>query len=199
MESHNEQGHFLYELSGRKDFMNDRQQEYQRLIAPIEDQMMRAVWRVVRDPDDTEDAFQDALLTVWKRWDRICTHPNPHALILQICIHAAHDALRRRIRQGRGLQPVAEEIPDTAASPIQNISAAEQDDAVFRAIGSLSKNQARAILMHAVEEVPYCAIAEAMDCREATVRKHVARARTKLRVLLSQFFPAVRKEERSHA
>jgi RNA polymerase sigma-70 factor, ECF subfamily len=167
--------------------MNDRQLEYQRLIAPIEDRMMRAIWRVVRDPDDTEDAFQEALLTVWKRWDRICAHPNPHALILQICIHAGHDVLRRKVRQGRWVETgaIPEEIADTAASPIQNISEAEQDAAVFRAIGSLSKNQACAILMHAVEEVPYPAIAAAMDCRESTVRKHVARARTKLRVLLS--------------
>lgn len=181
--------------------MNDRQQEYQRLIAPIEDRMMRAVWRVVRDPDDTEDAFQEALLTVWKRWDRICAHANPHALILQICIHAAHDVLRRKVRQGRWLDAVAipEEIPDTAASAIQSISVAEQDAAVLRAIGSLSKNQARAILMHAVEEVPYNAIAAAMGCRESTVRKHVARARTKLRVLLSHLIPEVHKEERSHA
>jgi len=181
--------------------LNDRQQEYQRLIAPIEDRMMRAVWRVVRDPNDTEDAFQEALLTVWKRWDRICTHPNPHALILQICVHAAHDVLRRKVRAGRWLKAVAipDNTPDTAASAMQTISAAEQDAALFRAIGSLSKNQARAILMHAVEEVPYDAIAAAMDCRESTVRKHVARARAKLRVLLSQLIPEMRKEERSHA
>ncbi len=181
--------------------MNDRQEEYQRLIAPIEDRMMRAVWRIVRDPHDTEDAFQEALLTVWKRWDRISAHPNPHALVLQICIHAAHDVLRRKLRRGRWLDAVAipEEIPDPAVSGIQSLSAAEQDAAVFRAIGSLSKNQARAILMHAVEEVPYNAIAAAMDCRESTVRKHVARARTKLRVLLSQLIPALHKEERTHA
>lgn len=186
--------------ASREDSMNGRQQEYQRLIAPIEDRMMRAVWRIIRDPDETEDAFQEALLTIWKRWDRICTHPNPQALILQICIHAAHDVLRRKVRRGRWLEAaaVADEIPDPAASAIQSISAAEQDAAVFRAIGSLSRNQARAILMHAVEEVPYNAIAAAMDCREATVRKHVARARAKLRVLLSQLIPAVHKEE-SHA
>jgi len=187
--------------TSEKDLMNDRQQEYQRLIAPIEDRMMRSVWRIVRDPDDTEDAFQEALLTVWKRWDRICIHPNPQALILQICIHAAHDVLRRRMRHGTRLEAVAvsEEIPDTAPSAMQNISAAEQDSAVFRAIGSLSKNQAHAILLHAVEEVPYNAIAAAMNCSEATVRKHVARARTRLRVLLSQLIPALCKEERSHA
>ena len=65
--------------------MNDRQQEYERLIAPIEVRMMRTVWRISRDPNDAEDAFQEALLTVWKRWDRIVTHSNPHALILHIC------------------------------------------------------------------------------------------------------------------
>ena len=42
--------------------MNDRQQEYERLIAPIEARMMRAVWRISRDPNDAEDAFQEALL-----------------------------------------------------------------------------------------------------------------------------------------
>ena len=105
------------------------------------------------------------------------------------------------MRRNRWLEPVAppEEIPDSAASALQNISAAEKDAVVLRAIGRLSKNQARAILMHAVEEVPYDAIAEAMDCGEATVRKHVARARTKLRVLLSQLIPALQKEEGSHA
>ena len=81
--------------------MTDRQQEYWRVIAPIEDRMMRAVWRITRDPADAEDAFQDALLTLWKRWDRIQAHPNPHALVLHICINAAHDVLRRRAREGK--------------------------------------------------------------------------------------------------
>ena len=42
--------------------MNDRQREYERLVAPIEDRMMRAVWRVTGSPTDAEDALQEALL-----------------------------------------------------------------------------------------------------------------------------------------
>jgi len=184
-----------------KDSMNGQHQEYEQLIAPIEGRMIRAVWRIIRDPNEVEDAFQEALLTVWKRWDRIRTHPNPQALVLQICIHAAHDALRRRVRQGKWLEAAAipEGIPDTSRSIIREISGAEQDREVLRAIGRLSTNQARAILMHAVEEVPYGDIAAAMDCREVTVRKHVARARARLRTLLSHLVPAVHKEEGSHA
>ena len=181
--------------------MNDRQQEYERLIAPIEDRMMRTVWRILRDSKDAEDAFQEALLKIWKRWDRIRTHPNPHALVLQICIFAAHDVLRRKVRQGRWLEAVAipEDIPDSSASVIQNITGAEQNARVLGAIGLLPKNQARAILMHAVEEIPYADIAAVLGCREVTVRKHVARARARLRTLLSHLIPANHKEEASHA
>jgi RNA polymerase sigma-70 factor, ECF subfamily len=181
--------------------MNDRHQEYERLIAPIEGRMMRAVWRVIRNPNDVEDAFQEALLTVWKRWDRICIHPNPQAVVLQICINVAHDTIRRKLRQAKWIEAgtILQDFPDTSPSAAQDISGAEQGAEVLRAIGLLPKNQARAILMHAVEEIPYVDVAAAMDCRESTVRKHVARARAKLRSLLSHLIPAVHKEESSHA
>lgn len=180
--------------------MTDQQSEYSRLIAPIEDRMMRAVWRITRDPADAEDALQNALLTVWKRWDRIRRHPNPHALILHICINAAHDTLRSRVREGKWIESglAAKEIPDTAASAMEGIATAEQDARVLRAIGLLPKNQARAILLHAVDELPYEEVAAAMDCRESTVRKHVARARARLRSLLSPWFSTTQKEEISH-
>jgi len=183
------------------DSMNDRQQEYERLIAPIEDRMMRTVWRVIRDPNEVDDAFQEALLTVWKRWDRICAHPNPQALVVQICIHAAHDALRRKVRRAKRFESgaILENVVDSSPSAAQNISSAEVEPEVLRAIGGLPKNQARAILMHTVEEIPYGDIAAAMDCREVTVRKHVARARAKLRTLLSHLIPATQKEESNHA
>ena len=181
--------------------MNDRQREYERLIAPIEDRMMRAVWRISGDPNDAEDAFQEALLTVWKRWDRIVTHPNPHALILHICVNAAHDVLRRRVRQRRWIEEdaIAANIPDSSSSAIQDMCGAEQRAQVLRAIGLLPKNQGRAILMHAVEGIAYGDIAAALACREVTVRKHVARARTRLRTLLAHLVPTVHKEETSNA
>jgi RNA polymerase sigma-70 factor (ECF subfamily) len=181
--------------------MNDQHREYERLIAPIEDRMIRSVWRITGDPDNAEDALQEALLTIWRRWDRVRTHPNPQALVLRICIHSAHDLLRRKVRQMRRRESgeVLQDLPDTSPSAAQNISGAEQNNQVLRAIGCLPKNQARAILMHAVEEMPYPDIAAVLHCREVTVRKHVARARSRLRSLLSRLVPAVRKEEGSRA
>jgi RNA polymerase sigma-70 factor, ECF subfamily len=181
--------------------MNDRQREYERLIAPIEDRMMRAVWRVTGSATDAEDALQEALLAVWKRWERILKHPNPDALILHICVNAAHDVLRRRVRQAKWLQEgvIPTNAADLSASAVQNVCAAEQRAQVLRAIGLLPKAQARALIMHALEDVPYSDIATALRCREDTVRKHVWRARNRLRALLSHFIPTVQKEENSHA
>ncbi len=173
----------------------DRRPDYERLIAPIADRMMRAVWRILRDPGEAEDAFQEALLRVWKHWDQVRRHPNPHALVLRISIHSAQDALRRQVRRESRID--ADGLPDVAdrtPSAVEQLTDAEQSAEVRRAIASLPRKQAQAVQMRLVEEVPYDDIAAAMDCGEATVRKHVARARTKLRAVLAHLM-----EEDIHA
>ncbi len=181
--------------------MNDRQSDYERLISPIENRMIRCVWRIVRDPDDAEDAFQEALAKIWENWDTVLRHPNPRALVLRMCINAAYDLLRRKAKRLKWQYADAypEEIADLSASALQSVTDAEEGAHVLHAIGTLPKNQARAILMRAVEEMPYSEIAIVMDCGEATVRKHVTRARTKLRSALSYLITPSRKEEETHA
>src|SRR5664279_879417 len=148
--------------------MNHRQSDYERLIPPIEDRMMRCVWRTVRDPDDADDAFQEALARIWKSWSTVLRHPNPHALVLRMCINAAHDMLRRKVNRQKwqDAAEIPENTPDKSASALQSLSLAEESGQVLRAIGTLPRNQARAILMHTVEEMPYSEIAIVMDCRE---------------------------------
>jgi len=179
----------------------DQRPEYERLIAPITDRMMRAVWRILRNPDEAEDAFQEALTTVWKRWDQVRHHPNPHALVLRICVHSAQDTLRRKARRQKWMEPdgVPEAVVDQKPSAVEWLADAEQSTEVRRAIATLPRNQAQAIQMHLVEEIPYGDIAAAMNCREVTVRKHVARARAKLRALLAHLIPGTPREEGIHA
>lgn len=163
--------------------------DYERFIRPIEDRMMRSVWRVLGDPDEAEDALQEALATIWKRLGRIRRHPNPHALILRICANAAYDALRRRTRRRHAFVPVPGDLEDDSRSAAEEVIGREQRDEVLRAVGRLSRKQAAAILMRAVQEQSYRNIAQALGCSEATARTHVARARARLRQLLSHLLP----------
>lgn len=176
--------------------MNSGHGDYERLVRPIEDRMIRSVWRIVRDPDDADDAFQEALTTIWKRLNRIRRHPNPHALILRICVNSAYGVVRQRARhQNREkLEPLPETLPDPSPSAAERISGREKREEIFQAISRLPRKQAQAVLMRFVEELPYSQIAQALGCREVTVRKHVARARSRLSRDLAHLAPYSRKE-----
>jgi len=74
---------------------------YERLLRPIENQMIRTVARIVGDPEDAEDVFQEILAVIRHKLDRIDRHPNPRAYILRICVTRSYDALRKRSRRRR--------------------------------------------------------------------------------------------------
>ena len=176
--------------------MNINEKYYERLIKPIEDQMIRTIWRIVRDSDDADDALQEALATVWKRLERIRSHPNPHAVILRICVNAAYDLLRRKIRERRRreLHAIADSRADTKPSARDVLSHEERETEIFDAIARLSRNQAQAVLMRLVQGQCYSDIAQALGCSEATARIHVTRGRARLRKLLSHLAPHPLKE-----
>lgn len=174
--------------------MRSKDRSYERLIGPIETRMMRSIWRIVRDPQEAEDALQEALTVIWRRLSRICRHPNPQALILKICIDAAYDSLRRWNRHHRFFdREVARQLGDHADSsaehPVEGIVRRETEAEVLQAIARLPRKQAVAALMRIVQDQPYDQIARALGCREATVRIHVSRARTRLSRWLAHLNP----------
>ena len=179
--------------------MRDSQQAYDRIIRPIEDRMIRSIWRIVRHPQDAQDAMQDALLTIWKRWDRVTGHPQPQALVLKICIDAAYDLARRSVRNGRArrLSQLGDQQCDASRTPSEEVSGTEQHAEILRAIHRLSRRQAAATLMRVVQDQSYGQIAAALGCTEATARKHVARARDRLRVSLAHLDPTNARRDRS--
>jgi RNA polymerase sigma-70 factor (ECF subfamily) len=159
--------------------------DYDRLIRPIEDRMMRTVWHIVRDPDDADDAFQAALAKVWVNRGKIAGHANPHGLILRICINAAYDVLRQKAKQRRvaALQVLPPVRQDSSPSPSERLAVEEDHLMVLKAIGELPRNQAEAITLRCVEGLPYREIGDALGCSEVTARTHVARARERLCVM----------------
>jgi RNA polymerase sigma-70 factor (ECF subfamily) len=171
--------------------MNDSALFYRQFIEPIEDRMIRSVWRVTRDAADAEDAMQNALMAIWRRRGRIAGHASPQALILKICIDAGCDIARRRARERRhtGLHEPAEESDGNARPAWEVLAQRELSSEILGAIHRLSRRQAVAITLRVFEELPYEQIAAAMQCSEATARKHVERARGHLRVVLAKHEP----------
>ena len=173
--------------------MNEAQEAYERILRPLEDRMIQSIWRIVRSSQDAEDALQNALVTIWKRWERVTGHPCPEALVLKICADAAYDLTRRRTRERKTRQSrtVAEEPADTSTSPLECASSQELHHEVIAAIHRLPRQQAMAVLMRVIQGQSYRDVAAALECNEATARTHVARGRTRLQTLLSHLDPTI--------
>ena len=165
--------------------MDTAQSEYEILIQPIEDRMINSVWRITRDPDDADYAFQDTLAKIWKQFGKIRRHPNPQALILRICANSAYDILRRKNRYRKLEELYSSEYRERQPSSDELVLNNERKEEIFRAISQLSRNQASAVLMRFIQELPYSEIALALGCAESTARKHIARAKDRLYKLLS--------------
>jgi RNA polymerase sigma factor (sigma-70 family) len=173
--------------------MDDQSRAYEEIIGPIEDRMIRSIWRITRDAHDAEDAMQNALVTLWKRWHRVQRHPSPQALVLKICVDAALDVARRRVRDRRHIESndPASHPAGGLPLPLEELAHAELRREVLAAISRLSRRQAVTVMLRAFEELPYNQVAAALGCTEATARKHFARACAQLRLALACHQPNV--------
>jgi len=160
--------------------------EYELLIRPIEQKMIRSAWRITQNADDAEDAFQEALTQILKTISRIRQHANPHALILRICTHVAIDLVRRKLRivQQEQSTDVAS-LVDVEADVNVALLNSEDQERVQAAIAQLPEQQSIAVTMRYLLEASYSEIASGLDCAEATARVHVARGIKRLKQVLS--------------
>lgn len=173
-----------------------RLQRYEDIIRPLENQMIRTIWRVAKDADDAEDAMQEALTVIWRRFDKITVHQNPKALILRICLNAACDILRKKSRVARNQQmiewkeEVRQELRQPGSTAIKKLQLEDLENEINYAISQLSPQQSTAVRMRLFNHEPYDKIAKTLDCTEATARTHVARGRMKLQKLLAHLNPS---------
>jgi len=147
--------------------------------------MMRTIWRVVRHPELTEDTLQDVLTIIWRKLKRIRRHPNPHALILKICVNAAYDSLRKRFYRQEN-SSLLDKFPSSSDTTVSNgLERKKMEDEILKAIGRLPKKQAVAVLMRIIQDQPYNVIGQTLGCSEITARTHVSRGRARLSQWLS--------------
>jgi RNA polymerase sigma-70 factor (ECF subfamily) len=179
-----------YDAHAKEFAVNNEYASYEQLIAPIENRMIRSIWRIVRDGQEAEDTLQDALTIIWRKINRIRKHPNPQALILKICIDASYDSLRKRKhKHGHEDPETLGRIPANTTAASDEIVGKETENEILDAIAKLPRKQAAAVLMRIVQEQPYESIAQAMGCAETTVRIHVSRGREKLSRMLAHLKP----------
>ena len=161
-------------------------QEYELYVAPIERRIVNTIWRIVRDGEAVEELVRDVIELAVRKAGRVRAHQNPHALILRMAVQRALDYVRGRARRQSAVERHRRfhETQRVGHSPASELALREECDAVLDMLHRLSKREAEALWLHAVEEMSYEEAASSMGCRPATVRVLTARARKRLKGLL---------------
>ena len=174
--------------------MEQHSDEFDTIIGPLEERLTLIAWRLLGDVHDAEDALQDAMTVVVRRWRAVTKHPNPQALVLKIVGDKACDHLRKRIREQYRVREASSlsSLP-CDRDPSSQLSAHELSLEVGKALTALSANQRTAFILRYYEEQSYQSIGKVIGCKASTARKHVARARGRLESLLDHLRQNVEK------
>lgn len=140
--------------------------------------------RLLGNDDEAEDVLQEAFCRLWPRAETLETDDDADRMAITTVKNLSIDVLRER--QNHATSPIeglADGPPDDDAP-----STARQLDLVERiAHQHLTPQQWRIFRSHDIEGLGYDVIASQEQMLEATVRKHVSRARMTIRKIYNQY------------
>ena len=137
------------------------------------------IYRIVGNVDDAQDLTQETFIKALQRQDQLKDELKATHWLSRIATNTALDFLRRH---GRVQFCELESAPQISGdSPEQIVLRAEHHEYLADGLRLLSPRERAALLLRDVEGLPAEEVAKRLDCSKATVRSHIANARTKFR------------------
>ena len=137
------------------------------------------IYRIVRNVDDAQDLTQEAFIKALQRQGQLKDEQKAAQWLSRIATNTAIDFMRRSGRATFCEIDVAPESP--SESPEQLLLRSEQRNYLEDGLRLLSPRERAALLLRDVEGLPAEEVAKRLNCSKATVRSHIANARTKFR------------------
>ncbi len=171
---------------------NGDKRAFDRLLVAVRPRAMAVALKVLRNPDDAEDAVQDAFVKVWRYLGRFEGRSSFTTWLHRIVMNACLDLLRRQsCRPGISDDASADSLdssPELACTvtPYTQLATCETGAMVRHAIAELSPVHQQAIVLRELEERSYEEIAAAALCPVGTVMSRLHHARKHLADELKQ-------------
>jgi RNA polymerase sigma-70 factor (ECF subfamily) len=137
------------------------------------------IYRVVGNVADAQDLTQEAFIKALQHQEQLKDEQKAAHWLSRIATNTAIDFLRR---SGRATFCEIENAPESQTeSPEQELLRAEQRNYLEDGLRLLSPRERAALILRDVEGLPAEEVARRLSCSKATVRSHIANARTKFR------------------
>ncbi|MBR1800087.1 MAG: sigma-70 family RNA polymerase sigma factor [Bacteroidaceae bacterium] len=156
---------------------------FKTLFLPLSAGMYRTAYALLGNPQDAEDAVQEAFIRLWQRRDRVPVDEDLDAYCRMLVRNLCIDLLRK------GRLPEAEAtVEDVLVADAQSaLSALEGKEAVAEveeAIHQLPENQQRVVELHVLHDRSLNEIEQATGFSAVNVRVLLSRGKRKLQQLL---------------
>ncbi len=161
---------------------------FELLITDCADRTWALALRMMKDPQDAEDAVQDAMIKAWRALPGFKGECRFATWVFRLTYNTCLDALRRRQR-GQVLSLTREdeddgerqaEVPDPSPGPEEALLAKERAEILRREMEKLSDKLRAPLVMRELGGCSYEEIAAALGLSVGTVKSRIARARENL-------------------
>lgn len=163
---------------------SDPEREFEAVFDGHKARLYRVAFSVLRDRSEAEEAVQETMWKAWRAWPTLREPAKAEAWLTRICLNHCFRA-RRRLARTRPLSSLVsgERVFVEARGSVMAASttARPADPDLDAAFKLLPPKQRAALLLHYHYGYTVDQCAEAMECREGTVRTHLNRALAKLR------------------
>jgi RNA polymerase sigma-70 factor, ECF subfamily len=167
----------------------ERRREFDNLLPHALPRFRRMAMRWLRNPEDAEDAVQDAMLSAFRHIARFDGRAQMATWLTAIVINAIRMQVRRRPR-GRmlsldqspeeGQWAVSEMLADSRPTPEQALAQRELHELASKLIDSLSPSQREALQIRQRDDFSIGMAAKTLGVPEGTVKARLARGRVEL-------------------
>ena len=159
---------------------------YEQLVQRHQDAAFRTAYFVAGRSSDAEDAAQEAMVKAYRALGSFRTGAAFRPWLLAIVANEAKSRLRSAARRESLVLRLGEGRPESDAAPSPEAAALahEEKESLMRALGRLSENDRLVIGFRFFLDLSEKEIADAMRCRQGTVKSRLSRAMKRLRLEL---------------
>ncbi len=168
--------------------MHDYSTMQNTIVVPYIDGLYRYAMSLTRNPTDAEDLVQETYVRAIPAMGSLGVASNHRSWLFTILRNIRINQLRRqRTSPEIGVSENAENVfVETSRDPLALYVSKVDRERVREAIQQLSMGQREIIVLREYEELSYQELAEILNCPVGTVMSRLARARSRLRALLSK-------------
>lgn len=148
-------------------------------VAERGESLMRFAYLVTGHQADAEDLFQETLVDVHRKWDRVRASDHPYAYVRTMMTNRHTSSRRRKWHGERPTDPV--DMPSTADTWTDPSGRVDSDDALWQLLATLPDRMRTVLVLRYFEDLDDAEIADILGLAVSTVRATASRAVAQLR------------------